>query len=94
MGKVKLYVCLTNQTLHHEDVWGSGCIDPHILDIGTLAPGRSIRWVGGYVGPRAGLNYVERRKILPLPGIEMGITFILKYIHLSNNGNSSAMQVS
>jgi hypothetical protein len=28
-------VCLTNKPLHNEGVWGSGCIDPHILDIGT-----------------------------------------------------------
>jgi hypothetical protein len=25
--KVKLSLCLTNYALHHEDVWGSGCID-------------------------------------------------------------------
>jgi hypothetical protein len=24
----KLSLCLTNQALRHEDVWGSGCIDP------------------------------------------------------------------
>jgi hypothetical protein len=28
-------------------------------------------WVGGLVGPRTGLNDVERRKILPLPGLEI-----------------------
>jgi hypothetical protein len=28
--KVKLSLCLTNQ-----DVWWSGCIDPHFLDLGT-----------------------------------------------------------
>jgi hypothetical protein len=27
-------------------------------------------WVGGWVGLRAGLNFVENRKIFPLPGIE------------------------
>jgi hypothetical protein len=32
--------CLTNQALCHEDVWGSVCIDPHFLDLGT-----SWRWV-------------------------------------------------
>jgi hypothetical protein len=25
----------TNYILGHEDVWGSGCIDPHFLDLGT-----------------------------------------------------------
>jgi hypothetical protein len=33
--KVKLSLCLANQALRHEDVWGSGCIDPHFLDLGT-----------------------------------------------------------
>jgi hypothetical protein len=32
-------LCLTNYALRHEDVWGSGCMDPHILDLGT-----SCRW--------------------------------------------------
>jgi hypothetical protein len=35
-----LSLCLTNYALRHEDVWGSGCIDPHFLDLGT-----SWRWV-------------------------------------------------
>jgi hypothetical protein len=34
-SKVKLSLCWTNYALHHEDVWGSGCIDPHFLDLGT-----------------------------------------------------------
>jgi hypothetical protein len=38
--RVKLSLCLTNSELRHEDVWGSGCIDPRILDLGT-----SRRWV-------------------------------------------------
>jgi hypothetical protein len=33
--KVKLSLCLTNYALCHEDVWGSGCIDPRFLDLGT-----------------------------------------------------------
>jgi hypothetical protein len=41
--KVKLSLCLANQALRHEDVSGSGCIDPHSLDLGT-----SCRWVGGF----------------------------------------------
>jgi hypothetical protein len=35
MAKVKLSLCLTNSALRHEDVWGSGCTDPHFLDLGT-----------------------------------------------------------
>jgi hypothetical protein len=33
--KVKLFLCLTKYTLRHEGVWGSGCIDQRILDLGT-----------------------------------------------------------
>jgi hypothetical protein len=28
-------------------------------------------WIGGWVDPRAGLNDVEKRKFLTLPGIEL-----------------------
>jgi hypothetical protein len=38
--KVKLSLCLTNYTLLHKRVWGSGCIGPRFLDLGT-----SWRWV-------------------------------------------------
>jgi hypothetical protein len=30
----------------------------------------STHWIGGWVGPRAGLDNVEKRKFLTLPGIE------------------------
>jgi hypothetical protein len=33
--KVKLSLCLTDSALRHEDVWGSGCIHPTILNLGT-----------------------------------------------------------
>jgi hypothetical protein len=33
--KVKLPLCLANQALSNEGVWGSGYIDPHFLDLGT-----------------------------------------------------------
>jgi hypothetical protein len=62
---------------------GSGCIDPHFLDLGT-----SWRWVVSFTtqplyprgkSPRfpldrklsAGLNDVEKRKFLTLPGLEL-----------------------
>jgi hypothetical protein len=32
---VKLSLCLTNEELRHEGVWGSRCIDPHFPDLGT-----------------------------------------------------------
>jgi hypothetical protein len=33
--KVKLFLCVTNYAVCHEDVWENGCIDPRILDHGT-----------------------------------------------------------
>jgi hypothetical protein len=27
---------LTNSALRHENVWGSECIDPRIIDLGTI----------------------------------------------------------
>jgi hypothetical protein len=35
---------------------------------GRFAPG--IQWIGGWVGPRAGVDDVERRKFLVLPSFE------------------------
>jgi hypothetical protein len=37
--KVKLPLCLTNKALRHGGVWGSGCIDPYFLDLGTSYSG-------------------------------------------------------
>jgi hypothetical protein len=85
IGKtVKVSLCLTNYALRHEDVWGSGCTDPRILDVGT-----SSRWAVSFT-PRhlypwckypldkrlSGLrNWSgrrgEKRKILPLQGLEL-----------------------
>jgi hypothetical protein len=31
----------------------------------------SIHWIGGWVDPRAGLDDVEKRKFLTLPGLEL-----------------------
>jgi hypothetical protein len=33
--KVKLSLCLNDYALRHEDVCGSGCMDPRNLDFGT-----------------------------------------------------------
>jgi hypothetical protein len=33
-NKVDLCLCLSNSALRHEDVWGSGCVDPCIFDLG------------------------------------------------------------
>jgi hypothetical protein len=71
-------VPVLNQASRHEDVLGSGGIAPRILDIGTRwrwvvsfrprplyprerAPGT--HWIGGWVGPKAVLDTVMKRKI-------------------------------
>jgi hypothetical protein len=74
-GKVKLSLCLTNEAVRHEDVWGSGCIDPRFLDLGTswrrmvsftprsLYPCESvpgIHCIGGWLDPIAGLDDMEK----------------------------------
>jgi hypothetical protein len=41
---------------------------PAALPSGERTPGTY--WIGGWVNPRAGLDTVEKRKILPLLGIE------------------------
>jgi hypothetical protein len=66
---------LTNYALRHEDVWRSGCIDTHFLDLGTswrfvvsftplpLYPGErapGTHFIGGWVDPRAGLDDMEK----------------------------------
>jgi hypothetical protein len=38
--KGQLSLCITNEALYHEGVWGSGCIDPCFLDLST-----NWRWV-------------------------------------------------
>jgi hypothetical protein len=64
---------------------GNGCTDPDFLDLGTSwrwsasRPGRytpgerapGTLWIGGWVDPRAGLDDVEKRKFLTLPGLEL-----------------------
>jgi hypothetical protein len=42
---------------------------PAALPPGETAPGT--QWIGGWVGPRAGLDDVEKRKFLTLPGLEL-----------------------
>jgi hypothetical protein len=62
--------------------YGSGCIDPHFLDLGTsqlhapgaLPPGKEplgTHWIGGWVNLRPGLDDLEKRKFLTLPGLEL-----------------------
>jgi hypothetical protein len=42
---------------------------PGRFTLGERAPG--MHWIGGWVGPRAGLDDVEKRKFLTLPGPEL-----------------------
>jgi hypothetical protein len=70
---------------HHEGVWGSGRLDPHFLDLaiswrsvsasclGRITPGKDpgTHWIGGCVDPRAGMDDVEKRKFLTLPGLKL-----------------------
>jgi hypothetical protein len=78
--KLKLSFCLTNSALKHEGVRGGGFIDPQILNLKNswkqvviFTPGEQghgIHWIGGSVGPKAGLNDLEKRKISPLYGLK------------------------
>jgi hypothetical protein len=58
---------------------GNGCVDPRVLGHNTSfksvsLPGRftpGTYWTGGWVGPRAGLDDVKKKKFLILPGLEL-----------------------
>jgi hypothetical protein len=77
---VKLSLYLTKHALRHEGVCGSGCIDPHFLDLGT-----SWRWVVSFTlqpfcpryplykrlcGPQSRSGR-RRKKFLTPPGLEL-----------------------
>jgi hypothetical protein len=74
--KVKLSLCLTNYTLHHEDVWESGCIDASLLDLGS-----GWRWMISFThrplyrrrksSRRLGGPHMEKWKFLTPPGLEL-----------------------
>jgi hypothetical protein len=64
----------------------SGCIAPPFLtwalDGGEWSASRlghfthrekylSTHWIGGWVGPRTGLDYMKKRKFLPPPGLDL-----------------------
>jgi hypothetical protein len=72
--------------VRHEGVWGSRCIDPHFIVLGTnwrcvvsftyrpvypREKASSIHWIGDWVEPRAGLDDVENRKFLTLLKLEL-----------------------
>jgi hypothetical protein len=58
---------------------GHGCIDPHFLDLSTSSrPGRftprerapGTHWIGGWMGPRTGLDDMEKGEFLEPTGTQ------------------------
>jgi hypothetical protein len=84
VGQGVLGMSLENSALNHEEVRGSGCIDPRILGVGTswsgqlhapftLPPGKGTRYglnmrLGG---PHKRPGRCKRRQILPLLELEL-----------------------
>jgi hypothetical protein len=74
-GKLSLY--FTNSALCHEGVWGVDALaggersasHPCCCTLGERAPGTHS--MGGWVGPRASLDDMEKQKFLTLPGLEL-----------------------
>jgi hypothetical protein len=83
--------CLISKALRHEGMSGKGCIDPHFLDLCTSqrwvvsftpqplyprgkAPGT--HWIGGWVGPRAGLDDVGRENSWPYRDSNSDLTVV------------------
>jgi hypothetical protein len=57
-----------------------------LVNLGTrhFMPGKSssIHWIGGWVGPRASLEVLEKRKVLPLSEFEpQTIQFVAKLLY-------------
>jgi hypothetical protein len=78
--KLKLSLCLINETLCHEDAWKSGGIVPPVLtsavegvELSALRPCRFVTektnrgtyWREGWVGTRAGMESAEKIQTLP-----------------------------
>jgi hypothetical protein len=58
-----LSLCLTKHYAMNA-YGGSGCIDPRFYDLGNSARGTHL--IEGWVGPRGGLDDMEKCKFLPL----------------------------
>jgi hypothetical protein len=95
---VKLSLCLINQASRHEGVSGSGVIAlafltsaidgvewPPSRPCGLTSGERTLgpHWIWGWVGPRAGLDDVEKRRILRCRD--------MKRVHGQNSGISSTV---
>jgi hypothetical protein len=62
---VQIHVFLISAQVGGE--WSASRLD-HFIP-GERAP--VTHWIGGWVGPKAGLDDVEKRKFLTLPGLEL-----------------------
>jgi hypothetical protein len=62
---VQIHIFLTSVLARDE--WSD--LRPSRFTPGEIAP--CTHWVEGWVDPRAGLDDVEKRKFLPLPGLEL-----------------------
>jgi hypothetical protein len=61
LGKVKLPLCLTNYTQHHEGAWGSWSIDPYFLYLGTSW--RSASRTGRFISRERPPRYPQNRRL-------------------------------
>jgi hypothetical protein len=64
-GDVYIHIFLTSALVGGE--WSASRPGP--FTTGEKAPGT--HWIGGWVDPRAGLDTVDKRKLLTLPGLEL-----------------------
>jgi hypothetical protein len=62
---VQIHIFLTSALVGSE--WSTS--RPGRFNPGERVPGT--HWIGGWVGPRTGLDEVEKRKFLTLPGLEL-----------------------
>jgi hypothetical protein len=61
-GRVNVYIHIFLTSALAGDEWSPS-------GTGLFSPGT--HWIAGWVGPRAGLDDVEKRKFLTLPGLEL-----------------------
>jgi hypothetical protein len=90
---------LTSRSSKHMEEWGTtppfitfaldggewSGLRPCRFTPGERAPGT--HWIGGWMGPRFGLDAVEKRQILPLTGIETGPSRPSLYLRQSYRPN-------
>jgi hypothetical protein len=66
-GEVDVYIHVFLTSAVVEDEWSASRLCR--FTPGERAPGT--HWIGGWVGPIAGLDDVEKRKFLTLPGLKL-----------------------